>query len=362
MKRVKLVICWTHISGYMAACWRAMAARGEVELKIVGFKSNVAGANINFQDDVVAGLDVRLMTPQEWGDADVVRSLVAPHAPDVVVLPGWAYGSYRKLVDARELARARFVMTMDTPARGTLRQRLGRYRLGRFLQRIDRVVVAGERAWQLARVLGFDEARIRRGLYGVDYAGFSPLIEQRRSQPGGWPKRLLFTGRYHEEKGIDVLLAAYRAYRQSVSEPWPLTCCGTGPMSAAIDAEPGVTNRGFVQPADMPPILASHGAFVLASRFDPWPLVIVEACAAGLPVVHTEACGSAVELVRPYFNGLGVATESVDPLTRALRWCHDNHDKLPEMGARAQPLAAAYSAEAWADRWSRMLRELCDAR
>lgn len=358
---MKVVICWTHISGYMAACWRAISLRKELQISILGFKSNLAGIDVKFQDDVVGGLSVRLMSPEEQQDADVVRSLVVPHQPDVVVLPGWGYRSYRKLVDAPELSRARFVMTTDTPYRGTLRQRLGRYRIAHYLGRIDRVMVAGERAWQLARRIGIPEEKIRRGLYGVDYATFAPLIEQRREQPGGWPRRFLYSGRYQEQKGIDVLLRAYRAYRASVSEPWGLTCCGAGPLEAAISAEAGVTNLGFVQPAQQPRVLASHGVFVLASRYDPWPLVIVEACAAGLPVIHTEACGSAVELVRPYFNGLGVATENVESLTSAMRWCHDNPDKLPGMGARAQPLAAAYSAEQWSERWMSMFRELCDA-
>ena len=72
-------------------------------------------------------------------------------------------------------------------------------------------------------------------------------------------------------------------------------------MASDRDPEPWhrQTDRGFVQPADQAAIWAEHGAFALASRYDPWPLVIVEACAAGLPVIHSEACGSAVELVRP---------------------------------------------------------------
>lgn len=356
---MKIAMCWTTISGYMAACWRALALRPEIEMSIVGFQADAAIAA--FSDDLVRGLGARLLTPTEWEDEALVGSLVAEMNPDVVVIPGWTYKAYRRLVENPRLSRAKFIMTMDTPYRRTLRQVLGRYRISRLLSRVDRVIVTGERSWQLARVLGIDEARIRRGLYGVDYARFAPLIDARRAQPGGWPRRFLYAGRYHPEKGVDVLLAAYRAYRSQVSDPWPLTCCGSGPLASTIDAEAGVTNLGFVQPTDQPPVLASHGVFVLASRFDPWPLVVAEAGAAGLPVIHTEACGSAVELVRPYFNGLGVATEDVASLTAALRWCHEHHDKLPEMGARAQPLAAAYSAEAWADRWVRMFQELCDA-
>ena len=108
----------------------------------------------------------------------------------------------------------------------------------------------------------------------------------------------------------------------------------------------------------MPDVLATHGVFVVASRFDPWPLAIVEACASGMPVLHSETCGSAVELVRPYFNGLGVATENAGELARAMRWCHEHYDALPEMGARGQPLAAAYSAQMWVVRWMRMFEEL----
>ena len=322
---MNVVICWTHISGDMAACWRAISARAELNLAIVGFKSHgVKGHDIQFQDEIVRGLNVRLLAPDEVTSAALVKSIVAQHAPDVVVIPGWAHRSYNDLVRAPDLARARFVMTMDTPYRGTWRQRMGKYKLAGYLKRFDRVVVPGERAWQLARYLGVPEENVRRGQYGIDVTTFAPLLAHRRAQPGGWPRKFLFTGRYHAEKGIDVLLAAYRAYRTSASDPWGLTCCGTGPMNDAVSAEAGVTNLGFVQPGEMPGIMASHGVFVVASRSDPWPLAIVEACAAGMPVVHTEACGSAVELVRPYYNGLGVATprwlRSWSPIRGRMCW------------------------------------------
>ena len=352
---MRVAICWTHISGYMSACWHALAARNACDMRIVAFRSSGAGMNIAFSDELMAGLNARLLGPGEQGDVELLGSMIGEYDPDIVVIPGWAHAVHRALVRCPRLARARFVMTMDTPWRGTLRQRLGRYRIARLLKRIDRIVVAGERAWQLARVLGAPEEKIRRGLYGVDYDRLAPLHERRLAN---WPRKFLFVGRYESVKGIEVMLAAHRAYSASVAEPWPLTCCGSGPMNDAISRERHVTNLGFVQPAQQADVFASHGTFVLPSRYDPWPLALVEACAAGLPVIHTEACGSAVELVRSYFNGLAVPTGSVDALAGAMRWCHDHYGGLPEMGRRGQHLAAAYSAQAWATRWIAMFEEL----
>ena len=357
---MRIVFCWSHISGYMAACWRALAQRPGVEIKVLAYRSGDTEAN--FADDIVAGLNVRLLDERERGDANLIRSIVVDAKPDVLVLSGWSSDAYRALAFEPALAGARRVMTMDTPYRGTMRQRLGRFKMASYFARIDRVMVPGERAWQLARALGFDEAKIRRGMYGVDYAALEPLLARRANQPSGWPKRFLFTGRYHPEKGVDVLLDAYAQYRKHVENPWPLTCCGMGEMKNLLAGRAGVEDLGFVQPADMPGVMVSHGVFVLPSRYDPWPLALVEACAAGLPVVCTEACGSAVELVRGDYSGMTVASDDARALVAGLNWMTSCHDMLPLMGARAQQLAAAYSATAWADRCERLSRELADAK
>lgn len=353
---MRITFCWSHISGYMAACWRELSRRPGVELTVLAFRSGDAQAS--FSDALVSGINVRLLDERERGDATLIRSLVVDSRPDVLVLSGWAHDAYRALAFDAALDRAKRVMTMDTPYRGTLRQRLGRYRMGSYFARLDRVMVPGERAWQLARVLGFEEAKIRRGMYGIDYAGFAPLHDRRASQPGGWPKRFLYTGRYHEEKGVDLLVDAYRRYRSTVSDPWPLTCCGMGDMKAALARVEGIEDLGFVQPTDMPDVMARSGVFVLASRYDPWPLVVVESSAAGLPVICTEACGSAVELVRDRFSGWLVATGDVGSLVQGLSSAHRRYNDLAHMGTRARTLAAPYATTAWADRWQQMFDEL----
>ncbi len=352
---MRIVICWASISGYMAACWRALAATPGVELLIVCPRSGNPGS-ADFSASIVQGLNCRIVTEEQAADFEFVGGVVTEYRPQVVVIGGWLFPAFVQLASHPPLQGARFILAIDTPYRGTLRQHLGRFAHRRFFGRIDRVVVAGERAWQLARRLGFGESKIQRGTYGVDYDRLLPLFSRRLEQPGGWPRRFLFMGRYHEQKGIVHLLEGYSRYRAAVSDPWPLTTCGAGPLTDLVRKAnpPGVTDQGFVQPPDQPAVLVSHGAFVLASVNDPWPLVVVESCAAGLPVLCTEACGSAVELVRTYYNGLTCATADPDALAAGLRWLHEHDDLLPEFGRRSTLFAAAYSAEQWAIRWSQM--------
>jgi glycosyltransferase involved in cell wall biosynthesis len=342
----------------MAACWRALAQRPSVEVSVLAYRGLTVDAE--FDDKVMGGLNVRYLDDRERLDTDLVKQIVMEARPDVLVIPGWSSPPFRALAYEPALASAKRVMTMDTPWRGTLRQRLGRYRMAGYLRQMDRVMVPGERAFQLARALAVPEHKIRRGMYGIEHTPLAPLYEERRERSDGWPKRFLFTARYVEEKGVDVLLQAYRQYRAHVADPWPLTCCGKGPLQAPIVAAvgDGVTDRGFVQPADLPSVYREHGVFVLPSRYEPWGVVLAEAAAAGLPIICTEACGAAVEVVRPMFNGLVTPTGDAAALARAMKWTHDHYATLPDMGARSRTFGAAFSDEAWADRWLWMFDEV----
>jgi len=352
-------MCWPEISGYAAACWRALARRREdVELSIIAFRANTDIAS--FDDQLVEGLPCQLVNQKESQDAELIAGMVARQRPQVVNLPGWFLPGYNRLPFRRELAGVRFVMGMDTPRRYNWRQNFNRFYLRRFLRRIDRVIVPGERAWQYARYLGFDETQIHRGAYGVDWDLLSPGHARRVARPEGWPRRFLFVGRYAAVKGVDVLMEGYADYRSRMSgkDPWELGCCGQGPMASLLENRSGVKNLGFVQPLKLPEIQAEHGVFVLPSRYDPWPLAIVEACAAGMPVIASQACGSGVELLRPYDNGLLCATGDKRSLADAMCWMHEHYSDLPRMGSRSQALAAAYTATLWAQRWVGMVQEM----
>jgi glycosyltransferase involved in cell wall biosynthesis len=334
----------------MAACWRALATRMGDDLLVVTQRPDPAGAT-PFDLGLVKGVPIELVEPASLDRADGVVDVVAAHRPDVIVLNGWFVPAFVALASAPRLAGAKKIMAIDRPRETWWKDHMNKARHGRVLRRCDLVFVTGERCFQFARFLGFEESRIRRGTYGVDVDSFAPIYERRLSRAGGWPQSFLFMGRYDPMKGLDVLVSAYRQYRRDVSDPWPLVCCGRGPDAALLRSAEGVEDLGFVQPTEQPTLLEQRGVFVLASRFDPWPLVIVESCAAGLPIVCSNACGSAVELVREYSNGLLATTGDSAALSRCLAWMHEHHDELPELGRRSREMARAYSAQAWAARW-----------
>src|SRR5207249_15896 len=198
--------------------------------------------------------------------------------------------------------------------------------------------------------------RIKRSTYGVDSAALEPLLDTRAALPSGWPRRFLFVGKYDHIKGVDILMRAYEAYRRMVVDPWDMVCCGAGPLVGLIAGQTGVVDKGFLQPHQVRAELLAAGAFVLASRRDQWPLAIAEACAAGLPIVCSDACGVASELLRDYWNGVRVPPGSVSGLAEALLWVHQEADRAPELGRRSQALAAPFAAGAWADRVLRAVR------
>ena len=356
-RNLSIVFCWAEVTGYMAACWQALARRPGIDVHVLHTRKLFQRQNPFDLDPLMNGIsneEFSKDTPQinEW-----LIDAVAKKKPDVMVVCGWIFWPYTRLMAAKELEHSRVILGMDSPWRGTAVQRLSRWRLRNIVQHSDMVVTAGERSAEYARHMGVDVDRIRSGYYGFDYDRFSPAAD-RRARDGSWPRQFLFAGRYVPQKDLTTLTRAYAQYRAGVSDPWGLTCCGSGPEAHILRDQPGVTDRGFTQPSEQAKIFAEHGAFVLPSKFEPWGVVIAEAAASGLPLICTTACGAALDLVRPGVNGLLTEPGDVDGLARAMRWMHDHESELAAMGRRGQALARNFSAEAWAERWHNYVIDL----
>lgn len=343
---MKIVICWSHISGYMASCWRALAAQPGVSVFLLGFAADSVAP---FDASLLGGIPHKLMNEAERVDPQFIHSIVAAEKPDVLCVSGWNNKGYTPLVSHPAFANAYKIMSMDTGMRYDWRQAVGRVLLKKYLRNFNRIVVAGERAFAYARYLGFADSQIRKGVYGLDYQNFANGLTARRAKDA-WPKRFLYVGRYVEEKGVDTLIKAYQQYRQESSDPWELVCCGRGPQANLLAGQPGVTDLGFVAPNDQAQVYADAGCFVIASRYEPWGVVIAEAASAGLPVVCSTACGASVELVRDGYNGYTFAPDDHEQLAKRLHQIAARND-LDTWGQRATTYGAAHAAELWPGRF-----------
>jgi glycosyltransferase involved in cell wall biosynthesis len=344
---------WTGVSPTMTACWRALSALPDT--RVVVFLALPPKPDTAFDHGpLLAGIDCRVHREGVGFDPASIEREIAAVAADVMIVLGWRSPLCRLAAESRAFRGVPKLFAFDMPFVWSLRKILAPLVLRRYLNRFVGAFVPGERSAAYARHLGFPESRIDRGLIGLDTETAAQAARARRALPR-YPRRFLFVGRYAREKRIDLLMAAYRRYRTAVHDPWSLTCCGMGPEAGRLRGVAGVEDRGFVQPSGMGEVLATHGAFVLASDYDPWPFVIAEAVAAGLPVVCTAACGNSVELVRSYFNGRVVGPGDEAGLAAALEWVHRHEGEARLIGDRGMPLAAPYAKEVWAER----VRDIC---
>ncbi len=343
---MRIAILWTGLSGYLNACLKALARHDQAQLLVV---HQIPEANAPFDDAQFAWMKNRL----EWRTEKDLGSLsdrVRDFDPEILVFAGWHLAHYRQV--ARERAGKSWrVMTMDNCWLATIRQRLAVLASPWFPRPLaDAAWLAGERQAVFARKLGFEERNIMRGLYSCDLPPMEEAYLQRVQARRPLGRAFLFVGRFIEEKGIDTLAAAYASYRERSLDPWPLICCGAGPLSNHIEGRAGISVRGFVQPDQLPSIFAQVGCLLLPSRFEPWAVVVHEAAAAGLPILASERVGSIVHLVQPGLNGFIFDAGDTEGLARLLiRISNSSAQRLEAMSEASHCLSLQYSPTRWAE-------------
>lgn len=147
--------------------------------------------------------------------------------------------------------------------------------------------------------------------------------------------RLLFVGRLAPVKGLRILLEALAEARQT-RPGLSLTIVGDGPDRAALEAlaaplGDAVIFTGALSQADVADRLAASDALVLPSFAEGVPVVLMEAMAAGLPVLATQVAG-VPELVENGVSGILVPPGDSDALRAGLLTLADDPARRAEMG------------------------------
>jgi glycosyltransferase involved in cell wall biosynthesis len=192
------------------------------------------------------------------------------------------------------------------------------------------------------------------------------------AQTNGNPSRdwaapeMIFTGRVVYQKGLDLLFKALAGLNHL---DWRLTIVGDGPRLAELGrmaAEFGYADRvrfpGWLSRAEVSAHLARANLFVYPSRDEGMPNSLLEAMAAGLPVVATRIAGNE-ELVLDGETGRLVPPNDVAALQTALAELIPAADRRRAMGAAAfARVQAEYTLERVAEAYLDLGRAAVEGR
>lgn len=169
-------------------------------------------------------------------------------------------------------------------------------------------------------------------------------------------KILLSVGRLSPEKGVDVLLAAWREIHSQLAG-WKLRVVGDGPLRATLESQcsdlSSVEFLGWL--ADPTTEYSTAGMFVLPSRYEGFPNALLEAMSHGLPCIATRCSQAIDELSQAGSAVRVVAVESPTQLAAAIVELAHSADVRRELGQSALHVSQQYSWNRIGPLWDRVL-------
>jgi glycosyltransferase involved in cell wall biosynthesis len=241
----------------------------------------------------------------------------------------------------------------------------GPRRAAALAQRIDRFVAISTEIDRELDDLGVAPERRRFVPNGVDTERFRPLrllsrVALRHDLGVGDRPLVVYAGRLVPEKGLDDMIAAWP--RVERAHPGAeLAVLGAGPCEAELRRRAPVAVKFLGDVADVAPYLLAADAFVLPSQTEGLSNALLEAMAAGLPIVATSVGGNA-DLIEDGVNGRLVPPRRSDALGDALAALLADAPLRRGLGARARRrVVDDYSLPATADRLFDLYRELVPA-
>lgn len=246
----------------------------------------------------------------------------------------------------------------------------GRSVYGRFYGKIgyamlrgaDRVFVHGQNQAQFAFTVGCNAKRIVILPFLSDDLGPGriPLLEAKSRLRLEGRKVVLYFSRVTPQKGLDLLISAFRTISERVPEATLLVCGGADQhftdygaansyfaFCTAQAAGLNVIFTGEVAPADKTIYFSAADVFVHPHADTPltnegWGLVINEAASLGIPIVATRKVAAAADLVCDGESGFVLTPGSIPELAEKVAWLLSNDEERRKFGQKSREVFERY--------------------
>nr|WP_269079101.1 glycosyltransferase [Marinobacter similis] len=227
----------------------------------------------------------------------------------------------------------------------------------RFANKCDGVIVPTYSTEEYLRMIGVKTPTYVQPT-GIEYQRFQEVneddIQRLREQQGlGKEKVFVSVSRLSNEKNIDFMIEAIDTLRASTDVPFRFLMIGDGHqrdrLQKKIDdlgLQQYFTLVGAVPPDEMATWYRLGDAFLFASKSETQGMVILEAMAAGLPVVAVRSSGIE-DVVRHGHNGFKTP-ERQDKWVQAVKRLLEEDSLREELAKQALEFAEEFSVEQFA--------------
>jgi glycosyltransferase involved in cell wall biosynthesis len=349
-----------HAPAYRVGAFALLHEREDVEFALFGGRSKHAGGH----------LEGELPFPHRHPSQTELAALAASGRYRAVVCPTGGRVAPLAIWAGARRARVPVILWASLWAHPrSLAHALSYVPLWRLYRSADAVVTYGTHVSAYVRARGARNVHVApQSVDNEFWSSPDVLAPSDPTWPAGAATRFLFVGRPVREKGLELLLASWRACSLDPSEgALVLAGVGSSPpawIGAAMgvgEAANGVHCMDALAPDALRDVYAASDALVLPSirtrTFrEPWGLVVNEAMNRGLPVIASDAVGAAAGgLVQNRRNGLVVAAADIVALTQAIGELSRDPPLRARLGDAGAQDVIAYNHGAWAEGFSRAL-------
>jgi glycosyltransferase involved in cell wall biosynthesis len=167
------------------------------------------------------------------------------------------------------------------------------------------------------------------------------------------PLIFLCSGRLVERKGFDLVIEAFNICKTKYDAKFSLLIAGTGTKQGELKQlveKYGLTKEitflGWLEPEEMKAMALKSNVFIhFVPIHDPFPVAVLEAMAAGLPIIGSNKAGSVVERVKDGESGYIVDSNDIEGLAEAIMSFIKTPSLVETMGQASRKTAEEWPVE-----------------
>lgn len=201
----------------------------------------------------------------------------------------------------------------------------------------------------------FDHYRRKNGIIIPNF--FIPIVEKKMERK----KKMISLGRITHQKGYDLLVDVWKLVDKKISD-WELEIYGNGSDFEAIQKR--VNESNFKNPMrllnaidNVDEVLSESSIYLMSSRFETFPMVLLEAMSHGLPTVSFDCISGPRSILTNDEDGFLVPTFDLEAFAKKIVFLVDNPKVIEEMSLRAIENVKRFNPKVVMDMWNNYITE-----